>query len=501
MKKIKDMGMRNHWSKRSEVTFAQAVAIFLLCFSSFATLDEQPPYLRIEAPALLEPVSNQMHLVWDLHERFSEEPAIREAGLKAIRANQIFKAGTFFFGFGLPNVYLAKVDENGDVFKVDAKSVRRQEMKIVDTHGKVQSGILLVPTNLDQEVIATIEKIAKKYEGSMDWTCVRSNCAILGEAGFTVNDKPISEYYMPHSLLQDILRYGLRFNNQVVTFDLVKTTGTPLQEYLAAIKSAVLKTPIRHAWRSADTEEAQALRVAEAKRMQALNEQLLHKYSVDDVKEDSAATKQQVFDLELSQTSDLGALLRRLWGAHGLYRIKLPEGFSIDEFLPAKLVAFPQENPSWATWFKKKVIFAPSVVSWIHSHMAAAYKPCRQVGEQFLCDLLPVYDNQGLKNRFNMVITGEHIILAKLEVGNATVDWTLGKHAVVSGYSQDVRFAGELRKEERVLPDGSTTSYIVIDGNSGTYRPDRDQLLAAVNMISALFPHLDIVGEENLVEG
>ena len=68
---------------------------------------------------------------------------------------------------------------------------------------------------------------------------------------------------------------------------------------------------------------------------------------------------------------------------------------------------------------------------------------------------------------------------------NKAVDWVLSKHVLVSNYSNDVRFAGEVWKNEK--------GQIVLNHNSGTYLPSVDELEAAAEYLRQVFPGVEII--------
>jgi hypothetical protein len=63
----------------------------------------------------------------------------------------------------------------------------------------------------------------------------------------------------------------------------------------------------------------------------------------------------------------------------------------------------------------------------------------------------------------------------------------LTKHVGLAKRSSNVRFAGEMRKND----DGKT---LLINNNSGTYRPDDRMVPQAVAYFQQLFPNLLIRG-------
>ncbi len=73
------------------------------------------------------------------------------------------------------------------------------------------------------------------------------------------------------------------------------------------------------------------------------------------------------------------------------------------------------------------------------------------------------------------------------------VDWLLSKHVLISGYDDDVRFAGEAWMEHQT--DGII---IHLSNNSGTYKPNTEQLIKAAQFVSDAFPGLKVETHENL---
>ena len=100
-------------------------------------------------------------------------------------------------------------------------------------------------------------------------------------------------------------------------------------------------------------------------------------------------------------------------------------------------------------------------------------------GEYFSLGIAP--------GKYNIVIEGRVMTVARLVNGAKVPDWILSKHVLMSGYSKDVRFAGELWK----AADGK----IHLSNNSGTYRPSTEQLAAAVSYLSAVFPGVEFVAD------
>jgi hypothetical protein len=88
---------------------------------------------------------------------------------------------------------------------------------------------------------------------------------------------------------------------------------------------------------------------------------------------------------------------------------------------------------------------------------------------------------------YNYVVTGDEMRLKRLEGASErerkTIQWLLAKHVLISGYSKDVRLAGEIWSYLR--DDG--TQVLVVNANSGTYKPTPERLHAAAEVVSNMF--------------
>ncbi len=426
--------------------------------------------------------------VVDVSQFLRERTTAAMHGLKAFRLADVFAKPTFFLGFGRPNVYQAIPVEGApddDVMIYAAKSLRRAPSELKDSRGWAQSGVLAVPRNLPPEAIGRLMAAAKARVGSRSWTCVNDNCKVLSDAGFTVGGESPSQYYFPMPFLQDLLRYGLEYKGEAVEFDLVRTTTGYLDDVRGSISKAVALTPCRHADRSC----GQSAFVVGVKRLgrwtgsfffstktviEPLEEMVVRLPSSDDFR---------TFDVAVSEPSTLGTWLRTLWGPHAMFEVPL-ELETVNRFLPTVMKAFPQEKPSLFTRLKKNLLFSKPVVDFARSQLASRYRHFQAMSEKHLYDMLRT-NSELLPNKYNLVVTGTKAILTKNNIRMGMVDWILSKHVFVSGYSDDVRFAGEVWKGL----DGK----IYVSRNSGTYRPTDAQLQAVVEMLKLVFPNVPIV--------
>lgn len=456
--------------------------ILLFGFLTANLLNAQnQPYLNLDYQLKLSEYGGKTYPVVDVSSFHKEAEAINYPGIKTIDAKQIFKPGTVFLGFGLPNVYSARVTDTG-VRKFDVKSLHRAESTIAESDGRVQSGILIVPKNISKESIENVAIEANKRVGKTYSTCANGNFQLLKASGFTLaSSDPGASYFFPNSLLEAILTEGILFDGKPVDFDIVNTTPYSLKEFIGLIKNATLNTPIRHLKKATVTPEQKKTALENAAQVVEINEKLA-------AENPSAKPSDNTYIIETSEPSKLGRLARSFWGDHTIFRITLTgEGKpDIATFLPKTLQEFPNENPDFFTKFKKNWLFSPTVVQFIGSNMAPTYSAPKTIDEAQITGLMEA-STEEKPNKFNFVLTDSHMIIGKLNAGYKWADWILSKHVLLSNYAKNVRYAGEMWK----TADG----VIHINNDSGTYKPTLDDMGQALKFAQALFPNLKIVME------
>ncbi len=114
------------------------------------------------------------------------------------------------------------------------------------------------------------------------------------------------------------------------------------------------------------------------------------------------------------------------------------------------------------------------------------------IGNRLECDIYDMLRTHSAlaRNIYNLVLTDEHIIIARISIRVRIIDWILSKHVLMSGYHPAVLFAGEIWKDEHGV--------IHINRNSGTYQPSVEQLEKAAAFLRVVFPHLTVVIDEAL---
>ncbi len=419
-----------------------------------------------------------------------EFAAESDGNLQTVMASHFLKPDVMAINFGIPNLatFVTEAKEDGSVqtVKVDAKSLKREEMHYHPTNGKIQSGIFFVPTNLPPEALERFKKAAKALEGRKDITCVNTNCRVLEMAGFSIDGKKMDKVIYPttmmeHLLYRDVFYTGTDGIKHKVHFDIINTTNQSLEEHFTKIDTAVVGTRLRHRRRNADTEENRRARGAAAKAIIAEEKEHLANLSVAE-KEQLDLTRRKV---TVSVPSVLGKAISRIWGRHTIFEIDLAD--KKKEIAAAfegqdKLSAFPHKKPSLATRAKRDVFFCKSMIKFIRRHMMG------RVDELHLdvTDLFSHLKHTTHGQRLNYVILDDKIVLAKVKANGESkgghrkaADWALSKHALLSS-RQNVRSSGEIWYDQ-------TTNTFKVNSDSGTYMPNQEQLNATVRLVNQIF--------------
>ena len=470
-------------------------------------------YLQIDATGnsvgilRVESLLGHQTTILDVSQAINESRAKTDPQLRVVNLGDLFSDGPLFMGFGRPNVFLGipnvTPEEGLGYAKVDAKSLKRGDTQVVDTHDRVQSGLLLVFKGLAPRVTENVLAVARRHVGTRQMTCVNANCRILSEAGFTLGGESLDQYYFPVKLLSDILRYGLEYQGRPVEFEIVKTTPGYLEEVGLSINHAVWSTLCRHAEKSCNSLTA---RLKRNTYVIGFNEGLKRHLGLAIINDENIGpiekpmwetqvTRAQIpeelqrpYNLEVSEPSQLGHLMRLLWGPHSLFEVSLPEGV-VDQYLPGKLVPFPHVDPPLSTRFKKHLLFSPAVVNLLKGLISKSYKRVSGITHDLLFDMIRTSSDK-YPNKYNFVLTGDRLIIMKLDIKNSLIDWIMAKHVLMAGYSKDVRLSGEMWKVS-----GNEIPYNL---DSGTFMPGEDLPAPSQALLEYLFPGIKFTPQKRL---
>jgi hypothetical protein len=175
-----------------------------------------------------------------------------------------------------------------------------------------------------------------------------------------------------------------------------------------------------------------------------------------------------------------GRLLKIIWGELPIWEVS-QSSVDINDYLPICLHPIPL--PTITDHIKHQILCAKPIVWLVRRSQVQARPVFRTADKNQLIDEL-VTDQ-----KYNFVLIGDgRLAFARIpHVAPKYPYRLLSKHVGLAKRSSNVRFAGEMRKTD----DGET---LLINNNSGTYRPDNKMLPDAVAYFQKLFPHLSIRG-------
>ncbi|CAF2521989.1 unnamed protein product [Rotaria sp. Silwood2] len=400
-------------------------------------------------------------------------------GIKLISLDKLFdNKHEIFLGFGLPNVYLTVPNQNGDGYvKFAAFMIWRQCSAIIDTKGRVQSGFLIRFRNLPQDALAAIRQAMLKHSNSRHVSCAYANACVLSSAGFTCDGADLNNHFGARSLFQQIFEDGLEYKGEPLTLDFIRTTRLTLEEHFSEVR----KKEITSLGRTCRKVINECLPSGSHLRAPLLEAKLTP------MKPTVVGDSDSLTRLEISHPGFFGATIRKIIGSHTLFKlIPNKEQVNINNYLPQTLRAFAMKNPSLATRVKKYVLFSRAIVVTIRNQMASCWDDHGYFSPGPLASMMSIHTKTE-PHPYNIVITGDFIIGMHNTPGLKLIDWMLSKHVLISGYDDDVRFAGEAWMEHQ--EDGLV---LHLSNNSGTYQPTNDQLETAGKYVSAALPGLKV---------
>lgn len=383
-----------------------------------------------------------------------------------------------FLGFGLPNVYLTIPNENGDGYvKFAAFMLWRQLSAVLDTKGRVQSGFLIRFRNLPPEALVALRQSMLKHSNHRHVSCAYANACVLDSAEFTSGGTYLSDHFGARSLFQQIFENGLEFRDKPLVLDFIRTTRRTLEEHFSAVRKKEF-TSLGRTCKKVIDECVDSHNHLRAPLLDAKD--IPTKPTV--VGDCGSLTR-----LEISHPGFFGATIRKIIGSHTLFKL-LPnkEQVDISTFLPQTLRAFPMPNPTLFTRLKKCILFSRPVVAIIRSQMASSWDDHGYFSPGPLASMMSIHTATE-PHPYNIVITGDFITGMHNSPGLKAVDWILSKHVLISGYDDDVRFAGEAWMEHQ--EEGLV---LHLTNNSGTYQPDVEQLENAGRYVSTALPGLKV---------
>lgn len=499
LKKVRDIALTPSIARQAYRDLMATHAVFV----DDITPVPSSAYLNVTFNRSIQQYSSYLHGFGSFDvikpEGITEFAATTDAELKTIMASHLFKPGMMAINFGVPNVatFITEKQADGSVqtIKVDAKSLKREEMSFHATNGKMQSGIFFVPTNLPEGALERFKSAATEMEGRKDVTCVNTNCRVLEKAGFSIEGVNMDEVTFPNTLMEHFLFRNVFYTDaegvkHKVHFDIVKTTNQSLQEYFEAVDTAVVGTPLRHRRRKADTPANQNARGVAAKALIAEEAERLAEVKLDQSSEEVSLERRQV---TVSVPSYLGEKVSKIWGRHTMYEVdlsdrqaeitarykKLAEESGAGESY--KLSPFPQEKPGLGTRLKRDLFFSNPMIQFMRRHMMGSadsiYPPTQDLFK---------YLRSFKGERLNYVLLENKIVIAKVhpsgtnnKIYKRIADWALCKHALIAG-REEIYCSGEMWYDE-------AKNRFVVNDDSGTYKPGPARVKLFAELANSFF--------------
>ena len=175
-----------------------------------------------------------------------------------------------------------------------------------------------------------------------------------------------------------------------------------------------------------------------------------------------------------SLPSSFGHLTESLFDQYPIYELKFSSSI-IDEYLPRPLTAFSAK--SWKNRSKRHFFYSKPIIFATRYQLSNTNEP---FSSNFsFSDLLnELLSENNSKLRYNFVITGDRMILARVAPLHHLSYRLLCKHISLANRSADVRFAGELWRDEK--------HQFRLNNNSGTYRPANQLIEQATELLNLL---------------
>jgi hypothetical protein len=183
-----------------------------------------------------------------------------------------------------------------------------------------------------------------------------------------------------------------------------------------------------------------------------------------------------------SNPSLFGKLTATIFDEYPIYIYKISSEL-IKNYLPDKLVAFAET--SLTNLAKREFFYSKPIIFASRSQISDQFEELsHSITIEDLLENFLSKTNEII--RYNFVITGNCLILVKIAHVRHFSYHLLCKHITLSNRSDDVRFAGELWRDEKNI--------FRFNNNSGTYRP-LNILIEKVNQVfNQLTPHLQFQG-------
>jgi hypothetical protein len=184
----------------------------------------------------------------------------------------------------------------------------------------------------------------------------------------------------------------------------------------------------------------------------------------------------------ISKPSLFGKVTSTIFDEYPVYKCRISSEM-LNNYLPEKLSSFAAK--SLKNLAKREFFYSKPIIFASRSQLCDQFEElsCSITLEDLLDELLSETNNI---IRYNFVITGDYLIFVKIAHTRHASYHILCKHITLSNRGEDVRFAGELWRDENNL--------FKLNNNSGTYRPSNILINNTVQLFNELTPKLNFQG-------
>lgn len=390
---------------------------------------------------------------------------------------EVFEPGAVFLGFGTPNVFLMlpRQDKSGwDKFA--AFMFYRKPSYVAKKMDRMQLGFYFELRGLPNEAIESLRREMQAHQGRRTASCANANARVLAQAGFTCGGESLESIYRPSHLAAVIwANGGLEYKGLYIPirpFQAGHEVGDHFvavwwKEFTSACRS------VKKKFSRKDTSSGAAPQFEEPQRAVGMSVERWEK-------NEERAT------IGVSRPSRLGVWLGFVLGQRPIFSLD-PESPLEIPGLDEPLRPFPGKLDR-VTKFKKHVLFSRPAVAFLRRHLMKSVDLHKDVPVRAVVDMLRLSPGPERETAFayNLVVTKKAIRITRLENRNGRdkkfINWVMSKHLVVSGYDEEVVFAGEVWA---YLNDDEVV--VCLNRNSGTFQPEEEALEQMSGVITQLF--------------
>ncbi|WP_028776250.1 hypothetical protein [Shimazuella kribbensis] len=418
---------------------------------------------------------------WPVQVPVDEKNDVR-SGLLFCSVDSVFRnPNSVFIGFGIPNVFTMVPGGEGKWDKYTAFMFYRQRSYVASDMERMQVGVYFELCDLDPKAIAAIRREMENQKGRRTASCANANAQVLTAAGFTSGGKSLQHVYRPSHLSALLWKNGLEYEGKKVSIRILYAGRGIGDHFLSVWRKeftslcrSVKKKFIRHAH---STGTAPQFEVRELVGMSV----------------ERWENSKEFAAVGISRPSWFGVWLGFLLGQRPI--------FNTETGVPIEALELQDALPEFGGKLDrvgklKKKLFSRRTVRFIRRHLIHSVDQYEDVPRQAIVEMLRRSDGPSHEEAFlyNIVVTGSGIHIARLENRNGRdrkiINWIMAKHVLISGYDEDVRFAGEIWC---CKVDGEFV--IFLNRNSGTYKPTEDRLIAMADYLSKVFRAKVVISE------